>query len=199
LKVAVLVPATLLGLGIAACTPGPDTSTVDDSGDADTDTDADSDTDSDTDTDTGTGRSGEEGQLGVGTMSGAQYVGYEEWYFAADEGAGADVCRIRYTLTSTAPLADCAECSWAYDMVLSVAQVLGESDPGCLPVLGYDSATVGSLDGTTVSYGYSPSYYGHAQVLMIQTDGVWDAATFATFDDATGEFTYDWEKGYREY
>ncbi len=185
----------LLGIGLTACTGGSDTSQVDDSSSADTDTD----TDADTDTDTGTGRSGEEGQLGLGTMSGADYIGYEEWYFVADDGDGADVCRIRYTLTSVAPRADCSECSWAYDLIRSEAQVLTESDPGCLPVLGYDGTTVGDLDGTTVSFGYAPSYYGHAQVLMVETGGVWDAATFAAFDETTGEFTYDWEEGYHEY
>ena len=74
---------------------------------------ADSDTDvvdsDDTDViDTNVVRSGLDGRLGTGTMDGAGYVGTEERYFIGDDGDGADVCRLGYTLTSTASRTDCA-------------------------------------------------------------------------------------------
>lgn len=168
-----------------------------DTGDTDTDTDlADSDTDV---VDTDVPRSGAEGQSGTGTMDGGSYLGVEEWYFVGADGYGADICRIGYTLTSTDPRTDCADCSWAYDLVLSDAHVIDETDPGCEAVLAIDPVAVSDLDGKVVSYGYAPSYFGHAKMLMMDLGNGWTAVTFAAFDDTTGAFEYDWEAGYREY
>jgi hypothetical protein len=48
----------------------------------------------------------------------------------------------------------------------------------------------------TLSYGYAPEYFGHAQMLMMDLGGGdWEAVTFASFDDATGAFSYDRSDG----
>lgn len=181
---------------------GGDTANTTDSGEtADTtDTGETADTTDTTDTgDSGTTGSGLVGRIGTATADASSYDGTEEWYLISEDGKGEDVCRIRTTLTNVgAPRTDCADCLWAHDLVVSAPEIIAESGPGCA-VFGYDASTIGDLDGTTVSYGYIPEYYGHAQVLAVDDGTRWNVVTFAAWDDATSAFSYDWQDGIQEY
>jgi hypothetical protein len=167
-------------------------------GEADTDTDVDTDTDTDTDT---VGRTGLAGRLGSGTMDGAAYQGTEDLYLIAEDGEGEDVCRVRYSLASNGPArTDCVACDWAFDLLVSDAQLVAENAVGCAASLGLDAAAVVALNGTTRSYGYQEEYVGHADVLMVDNgEGVWGAVSHATFDSTTGAFGYDWQDGIVSY
>ena len=81
----------------------------------------------------------------------------------------------------------------------SNATVVTESGRGCLATLGLDGDTVSDLDGTTTGYGYIHEYFGHANVLTTETEGVWAPVDNASWDEETGAFTYDWLDGYMEY
>jgi hypothetical protein len=181
---------------VLACTPkDPDTGAPPDTGGdtdspADTDTDpADTDTDPvDTDTDTDVPlREGLAGRIGTATANYGEYQGTEEWYFFDEDEA--EVCRIRYDLAQLATRQDCADCTWANDVIVSNATIVAESDVGCAAVFG----DVASLDGTLYSYGYGV-YYGHAEVLMVDSEKGWAAETFATWDEKTEVFSYDWSE-----
>lgn len=149
--------------------------------------------------DSGTGQSGMVGHLGMATADTTSYSGTEEWYLIADDGEGDDVCRIRTTLTNVGqPRTDCADCLWAYDLVVSAPEIVAESGPGCT-VFGYDATNINDLNGTMVSYGYNPDYYGHAQVLATFDGSEWRVVTFAAWDEATGALTYDWQDGIQDY
>ena len=91
------------------------------------------------------------------------------------------------------------ECAWAYDLVMADAEVVTDEDPGCLATLGYDESTVNELNGGTIGYGYIHEYFGHANVLSSEVDGVWVPIDNASWDEKTGEFNYDWLDGYPEY
>ncbi len=181
----------LLACDSAVCETGThacDTVTRGDSG-------ADSgDTGGDSGVDSGTARSGAESRYGSGLV-GEGYDGVEEWALVADNGTGADVCRLDFSLGSSTARTDCADCSWAYDLVVSGTTVVDEDATGCAATLA-DPAT---FDGTVVSYGYAPNYFGHAQVLMVYESGAWNAVSFGGMDDTTGEFSYQWDVGYRAY
>ncbi len=148
------------------------------------------DTDTDTDADTDAGNSALTGRLGESLVD-TDYLGTETLYFVADEGAGEDLCRVSYTMTSTGARTDCSDCEWAFDLVLS--DPVAETDVGCSD-LDVDPA---ALDGTTVSYGYTSEYVGHGKVLFVEQDAVWTAVSFATYE--APNFDYDWESGFVEY
>jgi hypothetical protein len=140
--------------------------------------------------------SGEVGRVGAGVYTGDGYSGTEELALVAEEGWGADVCRVGMSLTSTASRTDCDECAWAFDLVVSDAQVLTDDDPDCLHLLGLDLDDVSALDGATVSYGFQEEFIGHAAVLMTDRgSGLWEPLAYVVYDEETGEFTYDWEDG----
>ncbi len=149
--------------------------------------------------DTGGSATGASFLIGEATAGPDGYTGTEDWVFIGDDGEGEEFCRIRTTLSVAAVRDDCEDCDWAYDLVRGDAEVLTDTGPGCLALAGYDATTVSDLDGTTVAYGYSPDYFGHAEVLMGVVDGAWTALAFATWDEATGAFSYEREAGYFEY
>lgn len=149
------------------------------------------------DTDSGNHGTGQVGVTGTATADAAGYAGTEDWYFIADSGDGEDVCRIRYTLTGVTARTDCDDCSWAWTLEVSDAEVV--TDAGCAESVGVDATTVGSLDGTTTGYGYIASYYGHADVLAVDEDGQWVVETFAAWDEGTSAFSYDWNQGNQEW
>jgi hypothetical protein len=170
----------------------------DDSGhdhEADADTDADTDADADADTDADSDLSALMGRTGTGSVDGS-YSGTEEFYIIGDDGDGDDLCRVTYTLTAAAERKDCDICEWAYDLQIGDVQVTADSDPGCSIAVG-KGVDVSALEGTVVSYGYVPEYYGHAEVLMVNEGDAWFAASFATMTD--GIFSYNWEAAYISY
>jgi len=182
-----------LPLLTAAC-GAKDTDTIDTAETADTVETADT---ADTGADLLTGSTGRQGDAAVDLTT---YAGTEDWYFVADEAqGGGDICRIRTTLTATTTRSDCDICKWAYDLVVSDAQIVGESGPGCAGTAGVDELSIGTLNGSIRSYGYTPDYYGHVKMLMIVVDGEWIAAANAEWDDTTGVFLYDWNDGYFHY
>jgi hypothetical protein len=190
----------LLALSFTGCTTDPDddddTAGDDDTGDDDTGDDDTGDDDSgDDDTAANTGMFG---YLGDATASDAGYDGWEELYLIAEKGLGDDVCRVRYDVDATAPRDDCADCMWAHDVVVSNPQVTLDVDGACAAI-GYDAAAIAALDGTTKSYGYAEEYFGHADVIMVMVKGEWSAVSFATWDDGSENFLYDWEVGFEGY
>ncbi|MEQ1568786.1 MAG: hypothetical protein ABMA64_24315 [Myxococcota bacterium] len=193
--------AALALLGCTGGTDPDDTGTKDTETDTDTDADADADADADTDADTDV----EPGQslvqrVGSGVV-GADYVGTEEYQLLDDEGYGALQCQITLDLLSTGIRTDCAPCLWAFDLEISNATVVLDDGAGaCMAGFGLDATTVGSLNGQILSYGYNPDYFGHAQVLMVSPAGEpWAAATYGTYDEGTGDFSYEWVDGLIEY
>lgn len=171
---------------LLACTD-PDSAAKDsDTGGLDTDTGETAETgDSETaETDSGTAAgSGLKGRNGSAVATVDSFSdGVEEAWFVADEGDGADLCRVSYALEPVAPRDDCDLCSWAWDLQITGVTVLEDSD----------CATPGldALEGTTRSYGYIFEYFGHANVIA-EDDGGWDAQGFATWDEGSGAF--EWE------
>jgi len=166
----------------------------DDTAADDDDTAADDDTAGDDDTEDAVALAGRYGQA-LADESG--YDGVEELYWIADAGAGEDLCRVRYELRSTGEIrTDCDDCAWAFDMVLDQVAVVAESGPGCAG-MGLDVGALG--DGLHDAYGYAPDYFGHAQILMADAGSGWNAATFASWDEASLSFEYDWEQGHQSY
>jgi hypothetical protein len=186
LAVLVLVTAAISLVGVGGCGGGDELFVADD------DDGGDDDSASGDDDDT-TGRLGLLGRLGSATVDAAGYGGTEEQYLIADQGAGADVCRIRSQVTSTAPRDDCAECDWAWDLTTSATAIVAQSDVGCSGTLGVDETTVSQLDGRTLSYGYVDEYFGHASVMLVDDQGTWVVVSSARYDAGISLFEYDWE------
>lgn len=191
--IALLLPALLAS---ASCTAGGDD--TDSGADADTDTDADTDADSDSDSDTDITRQGLFGRSGAATAAVGSYSGTEDLYLIGEDDS--EICRIRYDVSWVATRKDCKLCNWAADLRFDNPYIVTESDVGCA-ALGLGGKDVLELAGTGVGYGYVHEYYGHADVLMFffDSDIYWDAVSFATWDETTHAFAYDWQDGYREY
>jgi hypothetical protein len=162
--------------------------------------DADADADAEVDGDESE-RIGMAGRSGSGIATAGGYSGTEEQFFIADEGEGEAICRITYSLTSTsAPAEGCDACRWAFELVIADAAVAEERDVGCLATLGIDPARVGDLDGTHVYYGYDPAYMGHGSVLVSRMEsGLWAPECYATWDEASGAFSYRRIDGFPPY
>ncbi len=126
---------------------------------------------------------------GLATVEGA-YEGWEAFHFTAEQGLGDDVCQVRYTLTSTAPRWDCADCVWAFDLESSAPNVEGEDGDGCEGL----GITAADFDGLSYSYGFAETTDAYSSVLMYQVEGYgWYPVSFATWQDP--RFQYDWEMG----
>jgi len=134
---------------------------------------------------------------GTATVDGTAYAGTEALILTADQGAGAELCRIEYVLTSTAVRDDCGECLWAFDLALTEAIVTRQSGVGC-EAFGYDAAAVAALGDAPRSYGYAEEYLGHANMLMY-FDQSWQALSFATFSLETNTLAYGWDDAYVPY
>lgn len=205
-----VLPALLLPWLLACPSPDDTGPKPDDTAETGPDTDdtgetADTDDTGDTGTPMGRGLSGWSGEAVVDTLD---YLGFEDWYFIADEGLGEDLCRIRSTLAALSVREDCAvvaggetlACTWAFDLLRSESEVVAESGVGCRELSGYDATDVSDLDGEVVSYGYVSDYFGHANILMVDGGaGDWQPATMATWDEATSELSYDWADGIFDY
>jgi hypothetical protein len=74
-------------------------------------------------------------------------------------------------------------------------------DGACLSGLGSDASSVSTLDGVVWGYGYDPEWYGHARVLFLDRhDGAgWQPAAFASWDEGSGSFSFDWDVGFVNY
>jgi hypothetical protein len=132
------------------------------------------------------------------------YLGYEELQLLPLVGPykyGAPVCTISYTLTESVYRDDCPSvsgyipCEWAFELTVSDAMVVVDSDGVCLDQLGYDASTIDMLNGTALTRAYHADYQGHAQVLMQEIEGAWQAVSYARVDETTGNITWDWEYG----
>ena len=188
-----LLLALVLGLAVGGCpTDDDDDAADDDTGDDDFSGDDDTTGDDDTG---GTALYGFLGESEVDPAAG--YDGHEDLYFIADSGAGADVCRVRVSLTSTAERDDCTDCEWAFDLLGADPVVVAESSVGCAGV-GYDGAAIDALAGAR-AYGFAREYFGHNDVLMVEQEGIWTAVNFADWNEGSGVLTYDWEVGYQSY
>jgi len=126
------------------------------------------------------------------------YVGTEDLVLVSDEGMGDELCRVSYTLTSTAERDDCSACSWAFDLVVSGPAITAEAGVGCA-AFGYTTADITSLDGSTRAYGYAEEYVGHANMLMVHDGSLWQGLSFATFDEPSGGLSYGWDDAYVTY
>ena len=185
--------AVAAGLLLAGCPPDADADSGDDDARGDDDTHgADATTGDDDD---GRALHGFAGEATV--IAEASFDGHEDLYYIADDGAGADICRVRVALTSTTPRDDCADCEWAFAVTAADPQVVTESAVGCDGV-GIDDAAIADLAGER-GYGFAREYFGHNDVLMVEQQGVWTAVNFALWVEATGALSYDWEVGYQPY
>jgi len=199
---------TAIWLAVPACNGSDDDDVADD--DVADDDVADDDTgDDDTgDDDTGDDDTSEpmalKGHVGEAIADAATYDGWEELFFIADGGEGDDLCRIRYDLDSVAPRDDCdlplGDCAWGHDLVLSDVEIVAESDVGCAG-FGYDAAALAVLEEGEVSYAYIPEYSGHPDVMAMydEAGAAWQVVAFASWDEGSGAFNYDWEDGYEAY
>jgi hypothetical protein len=178
----------------AADTDTDDTDT-DDTGTDDTDdTDDTNDTD-DTDTDTSANEDALlrlEGAADVGET----YVGTEAVDLLSNFGLGDELCRITYTVTSTARRDDCADCVWAFDVVLGAPTV--DYDAECAAA-GYDAAAIAAIEGTTRSIGVAVDYLGHADALLLYDGRTWVSASFVDWVDAEWTLRYAWDQAYVTY
>lgn len=197
--------AVALATGCERSSPGSDAGAgldadADRDGDVDAAADAAADAGADAAVDGGE-RVGMAGRSGTGTATVDGYAGTEEMFFISDEGRGEAVCRITYSLTSTgAPAEGCEGCSWAFELVIADASVAEERDVGCLATVGVDPARVEELDGSLVYYGFDPEYLGHGSALMSRMEGgLWAPETFASWDEASGAFSYRRVDGFPPY
>lgn len=133
---------------------------------------------------------------GVAVAIDGDFQGVETVLFLAEEGSGETLCQVDLTLQSVGVRTDCLECEWAYDVEVLSAETA--TDTHCAAV-GYDSAAVAALVGTVRGYGFNPEYFGHAPVLFAEVDGLWTAVAYASYDEITGDFNYDWEEGLYAY
>jgi len=139
------------------------------------------------------------GQAQVTLAEPERYDGQEIWTFTGDSGAGEEICRIQYALNSTGVREDCDICDWAFDVSISEAEFVSESEPGCRATFGIGPENVGDLNGLWAGYGYSAEYFGHAAVFLLETEGEWVAVSNAVFDEATGAYSYERLDGYVAY
>jgi hypothetical protein len=129
-------------------------------------------------------------RVGEATADGA-FVGTESLRAIDDEGDGETLCDVTHTWTSVGTRDDCSACLWAYDLVRSDSKVILDAGD-CGALLGLDLSDVASLDGDVAAYGFDPSYVGHEEVLMVLLDTTWAPVSQASWDEATGSFSYAW-------
>ena len=139
------------------------------------------------------------GVNGEATAKGGAYEGFEDHYLIGDEGMGEDLCRVRFDVALLGePTVPCDECSFAFMLEKRNPSTITDVDGTCAKsALRLDADAIAALDGARMSYGYVPEYWGHANVLM-QLDeetGEWEAVTFSTWDEETGELFYDRRDG----
>jgi len=80
--------------------------------------------------------------------------------------------------------------------VVANPTVVAESDVGCEGVFGLDEAGVAALAGAELTRGYLDEYFGHTSVLLeVQPDLTWEPFCNATWNDGTGEVSYNWVDG----
>ncbi len=126
---------------------------------------------------------------GEATVSGA-YAGTEAFHFTGEQGLGDDVCRIRYAVSDVAERADCADCTWAFDLETGDASIEAEIGKGCSDL----GVTAAEFEGLQYSYGYAPVSGPYEHVLMYQVGSYgWYPVSFASWKAPS--FSYDWEMG----
>ncbi len=135
---------------------------------------------------------------GAAVIDPVSFAGVEELFIVDEEGAGDELCRVTYSLTSTGGRADCAECDWAFDLEVSDAVIVSEGGAGCA-TFGYGADVVAALDGSTRAYGFAEEYIGHASTLMVYEGGMWQGQCFATFVEDSGDLSYSWDDAYLDY
>jgi hypothetical protein len=139
---------------------------------------------------------GELTRVGEALVDGS-YIGSERMILVGDEGYGDIVCHVEYDMTSIASRTDCINCLWAWDVEISNATSVVDTE-ACAAV-GLTSADVAALDGQVLGYGYDADYVGHAQILMFWDGAEWSAGSYAGWDEATQLFDYDWLDGLHAY
>ncbi len=165
----------------------------DDSAAPEGDTDADTDTDTDTDTDADSDITTMLVVLGEATTDGASYEGQEAVVLLADAGMGEELCRIEYAVSGSNLRDDCEDCVWAFDLQRGAATVVVEDR--CAEV-GWDAATIAAVENSWVVYGFATEAIGHADALMVFDADAWGSVAYASWDDSTGAFDYEWDRGY---
>lgn len=145
-----------------------------------------------TDTDAAPVRTGRLRFVGTATALDA-YDGVEIVSFT-DAMTGEPLCTVALALASTAPRVDCLECDWAF--TVTVTSATPERDVACAAVGWADPA---AAVGSTRGYGFVALYFGHAPVLMVETDGVWNALGYAEYAPTSGAFAYERDDGFHVY
>jgi hypothetical protein len=149
------------------------------------------------------------GQRGQGTVDGATFEGFEEFYLIGDEGFGEDICVVRFDVTrvGAAPLGcdDAAagnKCLWTHLVEYGNAKVVTDTDGVCEnSELGLDTAAIAAITGSQVAYGFVSEYAGHNSVLMKYDEEAasWEAYGNATWDEPAAAFRFDRRDGFCGY
>ncbi|HEX6277376.1 MAG TPA: hypothetical protein VFZ53_30245 [Polyangiaceae bacterium] len=147
------------------------------------------------------------GQKGEGTVTQTAYEAMESWYMVSQENVEEGlldeyICEIRFESERTGQAPpnctdlDGAACAWTHKTRISNPTVVTNVDGACEKnELAWNAAWIAMQDGAESSYGFIPEYEGHDSVLM-KASGTAGAETWAvlgraTWDDMTGEFTFD--------
>ncbi len=190
----VLIPLTLLGIGLMGCPPKED----DTAPEGDTDTDTDTDTDSDTDADTDTNPDWP-----------ASFAGDLTYVYSY---GGETICDAAIDLVGTKYTGACAGCDFAFAMDPTVTEDNGTADCYLHPYLSYIDSGVytnmmmahmdsyagyyGSynnamLTGFSVDYSaYGYGYYPGPYFFMLSYDGSANGAFTRTGDDVEWDWSY---------
>jgi len=147
------------------------------------------------------------GQKGEGDVTLTTYEATESWYMVSQENVEEGlldeyICEIRFESEriGEAP-ANCADqdgvaCAWTHKIRVSNPTIVTNVDGACEKnELGWNAAWMARLDGTESSHGFIPEYEGHDSVIMKASGATgmetWDVLGRATWDDMSGEFTFD--------
>lgn len=134
-------------------------------------------------------------RVGQATV-GSSYNGTEEIRFAPTAGDAQALCSVVVPVTAAGARSDCADCLWAFDVVLGAPTV--SIDTAC-EAAGYNAQAIAALEGSVRGYGFADEYLGHAEALLVLQDGAWEPVSFADWSAETGLLSYEWEQGYLPY
>jgi hypothetical protein len=211
-----LVKLNLSLAGLAVLLLGCPPSEGDDTGGKDTepeDTDTDDEEEEEEEVDSAYFLFGYAGEAAVAPTGPAPNYDGSEMIYLWGIPNGADICTFQYDVDSTGVRDDCAECTWAFDVVTSNTTM--PEGPYC--DYFFEGFEPSYYDDYAFAQGFAPEavgYYGdtYTDVLMFYFQayagdpGGWSPASYyatATWKAGgagkPGQFAYDWPTGYGYY
>ncbi len=149
-------------------------------------------------------------RVGVATVTPAgkgetrtDLTGTEELRLVDEFGSGETICSVTYDLVVDTVRDDCPKsCAWSFDLEIANPKVGVDEGGSCSALFAaLDIDSEADLAGEIVTRGYDPDFEGHAQVLMVfdPDDAAWNAVTFLTFNETSGQVAYEWFDGVYPY